>query len=158
MGRLAGTLKGNEIMDAIRVKKLKERAMLPTYGSSEAAGADLYACLEETLTIQPGQSVFVPTGLAMEIPVGYAGLIYARSGLACKRGLAPANKVGVIDSDYRGEFIVVLYNHGDTAQEISHGERIAQLVITPVYTPGFQEVQELTDTVRSAGGFGSTGK
>ncbi len=145
-------------MDAIRVKKLKDNAILPTYGSSEAAGADLYACLEETITIQPGKSVFVPTGLSMEIPKGYAGLIYARSGLACKRGLAPANKVGVIDSDYRGEFIVVLYNHGDMPQEIAHGERIAQLVITPVYTPGFTEAQELTDTVRSTGGFGSTGK
>ena len=145
-------------MDAIRVKKIKANAILPTYGSADAAGADLYACLDEKILIQPGESVFVPTGLAMEIPKGYAGLIYARSGLACKRGLAPANKVGVIDSDYRGEFIVVLYNHGAIAQEIAHGERIAQLVITPVFTPGFAEVEELTDTTRSAGGFGSTGK
>ena len=145
-------------MDAIRVKKLKPNAILPTYGSAEAAGADLYACLDEKILIQPGESVFVPTGLAMEIPKGYAGLIYARSGLACKRGLAPANKVGVIDSDYRGEFIVVLHNHGSQPQEIDHGERIAQLVITPVFTPGFAEVAELTDTTRSAGGFGSTGK
>ena len=145
-------------MDAIRVKKLKVNAILPTYGSADAAGADLYACLDEKILIQPGESVFVPTGLAMEIPKGYAGLIYARSGLACKRGLAPANKVGVIDSDYRGEFIVVLHNHGAIAQEIAHGERIAQLVITPVFTPGFAEVEELTDTTRSAGGFGSTGK
>ena len=89
---------------------------------------------------------------------GYAGLIYARSGLACKRGLAPANKVGVVDSDYRGEFMIVLHNHGDTPQTIAHGERIAQLVITPVFTPGFAEVEELTDTQRSSGGFGSTGK
>ena len=132
--------------------------MLPTYGSAEAAGADLYACLEKTIVIQPGQSAFVPTGLAMEIPKGCAGLIYARSGLACKRGLAPANKVGVIDSDYRGEFMVVLHNHGSSAQEISHGERIAQLVITPVFTPDFEEVTELSDTDRSTGGFGSTGK
>ena len=145
-------------MEVIRVKKLKPNAILPTYGSLEAAGADLYACLDEKITIQPGESVFVPTGLAMEIPKGYAGLIYARSGLACKRGLAPANKVGVIDSDYRGEFIVVLHNHGAAPQEIDHGERIAQLVITPVFTPGFAEVAELTDTTRSAGGFGSTGK
>ena len=145
-------------MDAIRVKRLKENATLPTYGSLEAAGADLYACLEEPVVIEPGQSAFVPTGLAMEIPVGCAGLIYARSGLACKRSLAPANKVGVIDSDYRGEFIVVLHNHGSEAQTICHGERIAQLVITPVFTPGFAEVEELNETKRASGGFGSTGK
>jgi len=145
-------------MEAISVKRIRENAILPTYGSQEAAGADLYACLDAPVCIGPGESVFVPTGLAMEIPKGFAGLIYARSGLACKRGLAPANKVGVIDSDYRGEFIVVLHNHGTQAQEIAHGERIAQLVITPVYTPGFTEVAELTDTQRSAGGFGSTGK
>ena len=145
-------------MKAIRVKKLKENAVLPTYGSLEAAGADLYACLSAPLTIQPGESVFVPTGLAMEIPCGYAGLIYARSGLACKRGLAPANKVGVVDSDYRGEFMIVLHNHGKHPQTISHGERVAQLVITPVFTPGFEEVSELSATDRSSGGFGSTGK
>lgn len=145
-------------MNAIRVKKLKDNAIMPTYGSAEAAGADLYACLEEPISIVPGASAFVPTGLAMEIPVGYAGLIYARSGLACKRGLAPANKVGVIDSDYRGEFIVVLHNHGTHEQTVAPGERIAQLVIAPVFTPGFTEVDELTDTVRATGGFGSTGK
>ena len=145
-------------MEKIRVKRLKENAIMPTYGSAEAAGADLYACLTEPMTIQPGESVFIPTGLAMELPVGFAGLIYARSGLACKRGLAPANKVGVVDSDYRGEFMLVLHNHGETAQPIEHGERIAQLVITPVFTPGFTEVDELSDTERSGGGFGSTGK
>lgn len=145
-------------MNEICVKRLKENAILPTYGSAEAAGADLYACLDSDLTIEPGQSAFVPTGLAMEIPVGCAGLIYARSGLACKRGLAPANKVGVIDSDYRGEFMVVLHNHGKISQTISHGERIAQLVITPVLTPMYTEVDTLTDTERSGGGFGSTGK
>lgn len=145
-------------MDAIRVKKLKENAIMPTYGSLEAAGADLYACLDEPVTIHPGESVFVPTGLSMELPKGYAGLIYARSGLACKRGLAPANKVGVVDSDYRGEFMIVLHNHGSVAQTIEHGERIAQLVITPVFTPGFVEAVELTDTERAGGGFGSTGK
>ena len=144
-------------MEMIRVKKLKDNAILPTYGSLEAAGADLYACLEESVTIQPGCSVFIPTGLAMEIPKGYAGLIYARSGLACKRGLAPANKVGVVDSDYRGEFMIVLHNHGQEAQVINHGERIAQLVVTPVFTPGFAEVSDLTDTQRADGGFGSTG-
>ena len=94
----------------------------------------------------------------MEIPKGYAGLIYARSGLACKKGLAPANKVGVIDADYRGEFIVALHNHGAEAQTVAQGERIAQLVITPVITPGFREAEELSDTQRAAGGFGSTGK
>ena len=145
-------------MEKIRVKKLKEKAILPTYGSLEAAGADLYACLDASVIIGPGDSAFIPTGLAMEIPFGYAGLIYARSGLACKRGLAPANKVGVVDSDYRGEFMVVLHNHSNAPQEIAHGERIAQLVITPVFTPGFTEVEELTDTDRAGGGFGSTGK
>ncbi|MBO5837933.1 MAG: dUTP diphosphatase [Oscillospiraceae bacterium] len=145
-------------MEKIRVKCLRPNAKLPTYGSEDAAGADLYACIEEDIQIEPGKSVFVPTGLAMEIPKGYAGLIYARSGLACKRDIAPANKVGVIDSDYRGEFIVVLHNHGQQTQTISNGERIAQLVITPVITPGFTQVEELNDTQRAAGGFGSTGK
>ena len=145
-------------MNAVRVKLLKYGAKLPTYGSAEAAGADLYACLEEDMTIQPGQTVFIPTGLSMEIPQGYAGLIYARSGLACKRGLAPANKVGVIDSDYRGQVMVALHNHGKTDQQICGGERIAQLIITPVLTPMYEEAEELTDTLRGAGGFGSTGK
>ncbi len=142
----------------IAVKKLKENAVLPTYGSQEAAGADLYACLDAPTTVLPGQTVFVPTGLSMELPRGYVGLIYARSGLACKRDLAPANKVGVIDSDYRGEFIVALHNHGEKPQEIAPGERVAQLVITPVVTPGFVQVDSLSDTARAAGGFGSTGK
>ena len=145
-------------MDPIRVKKIKHQAIMPTYGSAEAAGADLYACLDAPVTIQPGESVFIPTGLSMEIPKGYAGLIYARSGLACKKGLAPANKVGVVDSDYRGEFMIVLHNHGAVPQTVEYGERIAQLVITPVFTPGFTEVTELSDTERSGGGFGSTGK
>ena len=145
-------------MDAVRVKKLRENAILPTYGSAEAAGADLYACLDGDVTIEPGQSCFVPTGLSMELPKGCAGLIYARSGLACKRGLAPANKVGVVDSDYRGEFMVVLYNHSNQAQTISHGERIAQLVITPIVTPSYSEVDALDETDRASGGFGSTGK
>ena len=145
-------------MEKINVKKLRPNAQLPTFGSADAAGADLYACLDEAVQIAPGESAFIPTGLAMEIPKGYAGLIYARSGLACKRGLAPANKVGVIDSDYRGEVSVVLHNHGKTEQTVAPGERIAQLVITPVFTPGFTEVDELSDTERSGGGFGSTGK
>lgn len=142
----------------ISVARLKSAAILPTYGSAGAAGADLYACLEEPVTIAPGASAFIPTGLAMEIPEGYVGLIYARSGLACKRGLAPANKVGVIDSDYRGEFIVVLHNHGSEAQTVSHGERIAQLVIAPVIQANFRLTDSLSDTLRSSGGFGSTGK
>lgn len=146
------------MMEKIQVKRLRDGASLPTYGSEGAAGADLYACLDADVIILPGESSFIPTGLAMEIPRGYAGLIYARSGLACKKGLAPANKVGVVDSDYRGEFMVVLYNHGTEAQTVKHGERIAQLVITPVLTPAFSEVEDLTDTQRSAGGFGSTGK
>lgn len=145
-------------MDKINVKILRDGAKLPTYGSAEAAGADLHACLEEPVTIQPGKTAFVPTGFAMEVPRGCAGLIYARSGLACKRGLAPANKVGVIDSDYRGEVIVALHNHGTEAQTVESGERIAQLVITPVFTPGFAQVEELGGTQRGSGGFGSTGK
>lgn len=145
-------------MEPIKVKRIRDKAILPTYGSSGAAGADLYACLDQDITVAPGETAFIPTGLSMMIPVGTAGLIYARSGMACKRGLAPANKVGVIDSDYRGEFIVVLHNHGSQPQTVSHGERIAQLVITPVFTPGFLEVEELNDTLRGSGGFGSTGK
>lgn len=144
-------------MEKIAVKKLREGAILPTFGSAQAAGADLYACLEEDMTIQPGQTAFVPTGLAMELPRGFAGLIYARSGLACKRGLAPANKVGVVDSDYRGEFIVALHNHGTMPQTIHHGERIAQLVVTPVLIPEYIEVENLSETSRGTGGFGSTG-
>ena len=142
----------------IKVKKLRESALLPTYATDQAAGADLYACLDAPVCIAPGVSAFIPTGLSMEIPKGYAGLIYARSGLACKRGLAPANKVGVIDSDYRGEFIVVLHNHGSVSQEIVHGERIAQLVITPFLKAIFEESEELSATQRGEGGFGSTGK
>ena len=145
-------------MEPIKVKKLRENAILPTYGSAEAAGADLYACLDHEVTIAPGKTAFIPTGLAMELPKGCAGLIYARSGLACKRGLAPANKVGVIDSDYRGEFIVALHNHGDEAQTVCSGERIAQLIITPVLTPAYEETMHLNDTDRGVGGFGSTGK
>ena len=145
-------------MEKVAVKKLREGAVLPTFGSNEAAGADLSACLEQDVTIAPGETVFVPTGLAMELPRGYAGLIYARSGLACKRGLAPANKVGVVDSDYRGEFIVALHNHGSQPQIISHGERIAQLVVTPVLIPEYIEVETLSDTQRGTGGFGSTGR
>ena len=141
----------------INVKKINEKAIIPTYGSEYAAGADLYACMSAPVTIEPGQTVMIHTGLAMEIPAGYAGLIYARSGLASKKGLAPANKVGVIDPDYRGEFMVALHNHSLSAATVEPGERIAQLVITPYITAAFHSVDELSDTSRGAGGFGSTG-
>ena len=145
-------------MEPVRVKRLTEGAKLPTYGSAEAAGADLYACLKEPVTIAPGETVFIPTGIALEVPKGCAGLVYARSSMGVKRGLAPANKVGVIDSDYRGEIKVVLLNHGQTIQTVENGERIAQFLITPVLQPAYEEAQELSDTARNTGGFGSTGK
>ena len=145
-------------MNAVRVKLLKAGAKLPTYGSAQAAGADLYACLEQPVTIAPGETAFISTGIALEVPVGCAGLIYARSGLACKRGLAPANKVGVVDSDYRGEIMVALHNHGSISQTVEHGERVAQFVITPVLTPAYEIAEDLSDTLRNQGGFGSTGK
>ncbi|MDE6433221.1 MAG: dUTP diphosphatase [Lachnospiraceae bacterium] len=141
----------------VPIKKLHEHAMLPTYGSAYAAGADLYACVEESVSFAPGETKLIPTGLAMEIPAGYAGLIYARSGLASKKGLAPANKVGVVDADYRGEVMVALHNHSNIEVFIEPKERIAQLVITPYLTAHFEETDELSDTVRGAGGFGSTG-
>lgn len=142
----------------VNIKKLNEKAIIPTYGTSFSAGADLYACLEESINIEPGETFFVKTGIAMEIPEGYAGLVYARSGLACKKGLAPANKVGVIDSDYRGEIIVALHNHSNKPVTVENGERIAQLVITPYITAIFNEVDVLEDTERGQGGFGSTGR
>ena len=142
----------------VNIKKLNPNATIPTYGSEYAAGADLYACIEDALTIAPGETVLVKTGLAMELPIGYAGLIYARSGLASKRGLAPANKVGVIDSDYRGEVMVALHNHSSIDQTIEPNERIAQLVITPYIKGIFSETNDLSDTIRGEGGFGSTGK
>ena len=145
-------------MNTIHVKILKAGAKLPTYGTAEAAGADLYAFIPEPVTLVPGASAFIPTGIALEVPKGCAGLIYARSGLACKRGLAPANKVGVVDSDYRGEICVVLHNHGSQPQTIENGERSAQLIITPVLTPVYEPWEELTETDRNQGGFGSTGK
>ena len=138
------------------IKKLNNDAIMPTYGSEFAAGADLYSI--EAVTLQPHETVLVHTGIAMEIPNGYVGLIYARSGLATKRNLAPANKVGVIDCDYRGEIMVSLHNHSNNEQSIEKGERIAQIVFTPYITANFEEVNELTDTIRGEGGFGSTGK
>ena len=145
-------------MNAIRVKILREGAKLPTYGTLSAAGADLYAWLEQSVVIEPGKTAFIPTGIALEVPEGCAGLIYARSGLSCKQGLAPANKVGVVDSDYRGEITVALHNHGSEARTVNHEDRIAQFIITPVLQPAYQVAQELSDSVRGTGGFGSTGK
>ena len=141
----------------MNIKKLKDNAKIPTYGSEFAAGADLYACIDENLTIMPHETKMVPTGLAMEIPVGYAGLIYARSGLASKKGLAPANKVGVVDSDYRGEVMVALHNHTNEEKTIEPDERIAQLVVAPFLKVDFNEVDKLDETDRGEGGFGSTG-
>lgn len=141
----------------INVKKLNSNAILPTYGSEYAAGADLYACIDGEITVAPHATVMVPTGIALELPVGYAGFIYARSGLASKRNLAPANKVGVVDCDYRGEVKVALHNHGEIPQTVAAGERVAQLVVAPYITAVFEEAEELSDTARGAGGFGSTG-
>lgn len=146
------------LIQQVNVKKLKEDAVIPTYGSEYAAGADLYACLEEEVKIEPGETYLVKTGIAMEIPAGYAGLIYARSGLATKKGLAPANKVGVVDADYRGEIMVPLYNHSNQTATIEPKERIAQMVITPFLTAQYTVVEELSDTVRGESGFGSTGR
>ena len=141
----------------VKIKKLNENAIIPTYGTEFSAGADLYALCENDVTINPQETILIHTGISVEVPEGYAGLIYARSGLASKKGLAPANKVGVVDSDYRGEVMVALHNHGSVAQTISNGERIAQFVITPFLKAEFVLSDELTDTERGAGGFGSTG-
>lgn len=141
----------------VGIKKLNDKAVLPAYGSEFAAGADLYACIENEITVNPHETVLIPTGLAIELPVGFVGLIYARSGLATKKGLAPANKVGVVDCDYRGEVKVALHNHSGVPQTVAVQERVAQLVIAPYVTAEFIEKEELSDTVRGAGGFGSTG-
>ena len=141
----------------INIKKLHANAKIPTFGSEFAAGFDIYACNTEPITIPAGETVLIHTGLAMEIPAGYGGFVYARSGLATKRGLAPANKVGVIDADYRGEIMIALHNQSQEAQEVAVGERMAQMVIAPFLKVDFNQVEELTDTMRGAGGFGSTG-
>lgn len=148
-------------MKIINIKKTDENAKIPTYGSEFAAGADLYAVIhneENKVEIIPGETAFVDTGIAMEIPEGCVGLIYARSGLACKQGLAPANKVGVIDSDYRGNIMVALYNQSNEVRTVSEGDRIAQIIIQPVEQFGFKVKENLSDTVRGNGGFGSSGK
>lgn len=142
----------------VRFQKLDPRAVAPTYGSEDAAGADLRAVLDAPLTLAPGETAFFGTGLAVEIPRGYVGLVYARSGLACKRGLAPANKVGVIDADYRGEIKVALHNHSDAPQTVEPGERIAQMVVAPFLPAAYEEAASLTETDRGEGGFGSTGR
>ena len=145
-------------MQEVKVKKLRGNARLPVYGTAFSAGADLCACLDGPVTLAPGETRLISIGISMEIPEGYAGLVFARSGLATKRSLAPANKVGVIDSDYRGEFFVPLHNHGAVPQTIEDGERIAQMILTPYLTAKFVEASELSDTVRGEGGFGSTGR
>ena len=142
----------------VKIKKLRENAKIPARGTDAAAGADLYACLDGgSVDIAPGNTVMIPTGLAAEIPDGYAGFIMARSGLSVKRDLAPANKVGLIDSDYRGEIMVALHNHGTSVQTVELHERIAQLMIVPYIKADYVEAEELSDTVRGEGGFGSTG-
>lgn len=142
----------------VKLKKLNEKAIIPTYGSEFSAGADLYACIEHDMVIGAGETAFVGTGLAMELESGYVALVYARSGLACKKGLAPANKVGVIDSDYRGEIMVALHNHSSEERTVCVGERIAQMVVTPYIKCEFEETAELDNTERGEGGFGSTGR
>ena len=142
----------------MKIKKLNGRAIIPTYGSEFSAGADLYSCEESDVVIGAGETRLIHTGIALEIPCGYVGLIYARSGLATRRGLAPANKVGVIDSDYRGEIMVALYNQSGEPQTVAVGERVAQIVFTPYATAEFEIADELDETLRGAGGFGSTGR
>ena len=142
----------------IQLKKLKENALLPTRGSEHAAGYDLYACLEEDVLIAPRQTVKIGTGLAVAVPEGFFGAVFARSGLASKEGLRPANCVGVCDSDYRGEYIIALHNDSDMTRTVRHGDRIAQLVILPFLPAEFEECDSLPETARGAGGFGSTGK
>lgn len=143
-------------LEELKIKKLDEKAIIPTYGTEYSAGADLYALLDEDLEIKPGETVMIGTGLAMAIPTGYAGLIYARSSLGSKKGIAPANKVGVVDSDYRGEIKVPLFNQSKETQIIAKNERIAQIIFTPYLKVNFQETDELDDTTRGTGGFGST--
>ena len=141
----------------IRLKKLRSTAVIPTFGSPLSAGADLYACVDADTVIGPGLTVMIPTGVALEIPTGHVGLVCARSGLSTRRGLAPANKVGVIDADYRGEITVALHNHGSSAETVAPGERIAQLLIVPILSFELTEADSLSGTERGSGGFGSTG-
>lgn len=142
----------------INIKKLATSAKIPEIQTSGSAGADLHACVDKDVIVRPGETVKIPTGIAMAIPEGYGGFVFARSGLATKKGLAPANKVGVIDSDYRGEIMVALHNHSNEIVTIVEGERIAQIVFLPILTPAFNEVKDLDSTERNTGGFGSTGE
>lgn len=152
-------IKGTEVNSTtIKLKKLRDNVQIPTRGSEYAAGYDLYAAITSPVIITPHTTVKIGTGIAVEIPNGYFGAVFARSGLATKEGLRPANAVGVCDSDYRGEYIVALHNDSDTPRTVTPGERIAQLVIMPYLQVDFEEVNELSDTVRGEGGFGSTGK
>lgn len=144
-------------MTKVKFVKLNQNAIVPTYGTACAAGADLYALPDGDITINPGETVLIHTGIAMQIPDGYGAFIFARSGIATKRGLAPANKVGVIDSDYRGEIMVPIHNHSGAVQQIASGERVAQMVIMPYITADFVECDSLDETERAEGGFGSTG-
>ena len=142
----------------VRIKKLRENAVIPSFGTEFSAGADLYSAEEGDTVIAPGETKMVHTGIAVEIPEGYCGIIAARSSVASKRGLAPANKRGVIDSDYRGELMTALHNHSGETQTVSAGERFAQLLIMPCVFASFVECDELSETDRGDGGFGSTGK
>ena len=142
----------------VKIKKLNEKAKMPTYGTEFSAGADLYACLDKSVTIAPAETVFIKTGLSMEVGEGFGIFIFARSGLSIKQGLAPANKVGVVDSDYRGEVVVALHNHDSVERTVENGDRVAQMVVLPYYKAKFEEVDALSDTIRGVGGFGSTGK
>ena len=142
----------------IQIKIIDQRAIEPKYGTNFAAGADLFAVADDTIEIDPGKTVLIHTGLSMAIPEGLVGVIAARSGLACKKGLAPANKIGAIDSDYRGEIMVALHNHSNEVRRIEHGDRIAQIMFMPYFTANFEVVDKLDDTDRGSGGFGSTGK
>ena len=142
----------------MKVKILNENATIPTYGTEDAAGADLYSALTEEVSFNPHETKMIPTGIALEIPKGYVGLVYARSSVGTKRGLAPANKVGVIDADYRGEIMVALHNHTNEEQSIEPNERIAQMILMPYIPMVFKEVESLDTTERGEGGFGSTGK
>ena len=142
----------------IKVKKLNDLAKMPSRGSSDAAGYDLYAATDYIIDIAPHSTVKIGTGLSFELPSGTFAAIFPRSGIATKRGLRPANCVGVCDSDYRGEYIVALHNDTDELQSIDPGERIAQMILLPFIEMNFEETDNLSDTDRGEGGFGSTGK
>lgn len=140
----------------INIKLLNEKAIVPTYGTEYSAGADLYACVGESIIIKSGETAFISTGISLEIPTGFVGLVYARSSLGCKNGIAPSNKVGVIDSDYRGELMVALHNHSKEDYIVKPNDRIAQIVFTPYLKGNFNVINELNNTERGTGGFGST--